>query len=46
MRDIAQHGTREKFWDDTNNSVLNEELKKNHQDRTSPHDLAIKMLER
>ena len=36
----------EKFWDDTNSSELQEELKKNHHDRTSPYDLAKQMLER
>ena len=34
----------EKFWDDTNCSELQEELKKNHHDRTSPYDLAKQML--
>ena len=34
----------EKFWDDTNCSDLQEELKKNHHDRTSPYDLAKQML--
>ena len=33
-----------KFWDDTNCSELQEELKKNHHDRTSPYDLAKQML--
>ena len=36
----------EKFWDDTNCSELQEELKKNHHDRTSPYILAKQMLER
>ena len=36
----------EKFWDDTNCSELQEELKKNHHDRISPYDLAKQMLER
>ena len=36
----------EKFWDDTNSSELQEELKKNHHDRISPYDLAKQMLER
>ena len=35
-----------KFWDDTNCSELQEELKKNHNKRTSPYDLAKQMLER
>ena len=36
----------EKFWDDTNCSELQKELKKNHHDRTSPYDLAKQMLEK
>jgi LAO/AO transport system kinase len=36
----------EKFWDNTNCSELQEELKKNHHDRTSPYDLAKQMLEK
>ena len=35
-----------KFWDDTNCSELQEELKKNHNERTSPYDLAKQMLDR
>ncbi len=36
----------EKFWDDTNCSELQEELKKNHHDRISPYDLAKQLLKR
>ena len=36
----------EKFWDDRNHSELQRELKKNHQDRISPYELAKKMLRR
>ena len=36
----------ERFWDDTNCLKLQRELKKNHNDRSSPYDLAKQMLSR
>ena len=46
ITEIITNDYVEKFWDDTNSSELQKELKKNHHDRTSPYDLAKQMLER
>ena len=36
----------ENFWNDTNISELQKELKKNYHDRMSPYSLAKQMLDR